>query len=249
MDTIADSDEIAVSKRYWFLKGMAGLFSLPSAILILSFVGFTAFAAQAGIAVEHAVFMVGVIWALPAKVILVSSIAGGANLLTAFIAVTLSSIRMMPMVAALIPEIRTRRTPTWLLLFLSHFVAITAWVYSMERVPNIPRAGRVSFVLGLGMTLVSANMILVAVTYRYVADFPPIVAGCLFFLTPVYFLASIWSSSRHTVIYVALVVGLVAGPVCYWLAPDFDILLAGLGGGTIAWLVERQWRKRKAVRP
>ena len=87
--------------------------------------------------------MVGAVWALPAKVILVSSILGGANLLTAFIAVTLSSIRLMPMVAALVPEIRTEKTPTWLLLFLSHFVAITAWVFAMERVQAVPREHRV----------------------------------------------------------------------------------------------------------
>jgi hypothetical protein len=40
----------------------------------------------------------------------------------------------------------------------------------------------------------------------------------------------------------------VAGPLFYWLAPEFDILLAGVGGGTLAWLVERQWRKRREIR-
>jgi sulfite exporter TauE/SafE len=84
----------------------------------------------------------GMVWALPAKVILVGSMLSGANMLTAFIAVTLSSVRMMPMVAALIPEIRSQRTPTWLLLLLSHFVAITAWVFAMERVRDrVPRDG------------------------------------------------------------------------------------------------------------
>ena len=192
--------------------------------------------------------MVGAVWALPAKVILVSSILGGANLLTAFIAVTLSSIRLMPMVAALVPEIRTEKTPTWLLLFLSHFVAITAWVFAMERVQAVPREHRVAFFAGFGITLVVANMVLVAAVYQFVAEFPPIVAGCLFFLTPVYFLASIWSSARHPVIYVALIIGLVAGPFFYWLAPEFDILLAGVGGGTLAWMAERQWRARREGR-
>lgn len=232
----------------WFLTGMKGIFSLPAMILMLSFVGFCAFTAQAGVPVEQVVFMTGMVWALPAKVILVSSILGGANLLTAFIAVTLSSIRLMPMVAALVPEIRTEKTPTWLLLFLSHFVAITAWVFAMERVQAVPRAHRIAFFAGFGITLVLANMLLVAVVYRFVAEFPPIVAGCLFFLTPVYFLASIWSSARHPVIYVALAIGLIAGPLFYWLAPEFDILLAGVGGGTLAWLVERNWRKRKEIR-
>ncbi|CAN7412088.1 AzlC family ABC transporter permease [Pararhizobium sp. LjRoot235] len=240
--------EMAGSARHWFLSGMTGIFSLPAIILMLSFVGFCAFTAQAGIPVEQVVFMTGAVWALPAKVILVTAILGGANVLTAFIAVTLSSIRLMPMVAALVPEIRTEKTPTWLLLFLSHFIAITAWVFTMERVQSVPRERRIAFFAGFGITLVLANMVLVAVVYRFVAEFPPLVAGCLFFLTPVYFLASIWSSARHPVIYVALIVGLIAGPVFYWLAPEFDILLAGVGGGTAAWLAERSWRQRKGAR-
>jgi hypothetical protein len=243
-----DDGQTIGSGRTWFVAGMKGIFSLPAMILMLSFVGFCAFTAQAGIPVEHVVFMTGMVWALPAKVILVSSILGGANLLTAFIAVTLSSIRLMPMVAALVPEIRTEKTPTWLLLFLSHFVAITAWVFAMERVQAVPREHRIAFFAGFGITLVLANMLLVAVVYRFVAEFPPIVAGCLFFLTPVYFLASIWSSARHPVIYVALAIGLIAGPLFYWLAPEFDILLAGVGGGTLAWAAERSWRKRTESR-
>ncbi|WP_075288852.1 AzlC family ABC transporter permease [Pararhizobium arenae] len=237
--------ENIASHTHWFLVGMRGIISLPAIILMLSFIGFCALTVQAGIPVEQVVFMTGAVWALPAKVILVGSMMAGANLLTAFIAVTLSSVRMMPMVAALVPEIRGQRTPTWLLLFLSHFVAITAWVYAMEKVESVPRERRVSFFAGFGITLVLANMLLVAIAYRYVATFPPIVAGCLFFLTPVYFLASIWNSARHRVIHIALVLGLAAGPLFYWLFPEFDILLAGLVGGTLAWAGEKLWRQKQ----
>ena len=59
----------------------------------------------------------------------------GASLPAAFLTVALSSIRLMPMVAALIPEIRTEKTPTWLLLLLSHFIAITAYVFTMGADP------------------------------------------------------------------------------------------------------------------
>ncbi len=241
-------EEKGGSQAYWFWVGMRGIVSLPAIILMLSFIGFCALTVQAGIPVEQAVFMVGAVWALPAKVILVGSMMAGANLLTAFIAVTLSSVRMMPMVAALVPELRGRRTPTWLMLFLSHFIAITAWVYAMEKVASVPRERRVAFFAGFGITLVLANMLLVAVAYRYVATFPPIVAGCLFFLTPVYFLASIWNSARHRVIHVALALGLVAGPLFYWLFPEFDILLAGLIGGTVAWAGERAWRQKRPAK-
>ncbi len=234
------------SSAYWFARGAAGLFSLPGIILMLSFVGFAAFCVETGMPRDQVVFMVGIVWALPAKMILVSSIASGANIAAAFLAVTLSSIRMMPMVAALVPEIRAPKTRTLSLLALSHTVAITAWVYAMQRVPEVPRDRRVAFCAGLGITLVVANMVLVGVVYNFVVTFPPILAGCLFFLTPVYFLASIWASARHRVIHVAMVVGLIVGPIATLLAPEIDILVAGLGGGTIAFVIERAMRRREA---
>lgn len=246
MDAEAERDN--QTNRHWFVQGMRGISSFPAIILMLSFVGFAAFTTEAGIPVEQVMFMTGIVWALPAKVILVGSMLSGANLAAAFIAVTLSSVRMMPMVAALVPEIRSSRTPTWLLLVLSHFVAITAWVFAMERVNTVPRTRRVAFFAGFGITLTVANMILVGVAYGLVAQFPPVVAGCLFFLTPVYFLTSIWVSARHRVVYWALAIGLVLGIVFHEIAPEVDILLAGVVGGSIAWAGERQWRLKRAGR-
>ena len=236
------------SQAHWFLLGMRGLFSLPAIILMLSFVGFAAFTAEAKIPVGQVMFMTGMVWALPAKVILVGSMLSGAHIATAFLAVTLSSVRMMPMVAALIPEIRDRRTPTWLLLIISHFVAITAWVFAMEHVRDVPRSGRVAFFAGFGMTLTTVNILLVGLVYGAVSEFPPVVSGCLFFLTPVYFLTSIWISARHRVIYWALGVGLALGWLFAVIAPEYDILLAGIVGGTLAWWGERMLRQREAVR-
>jgi hypothetical protein len=172
---------------HWFFKGARGIASLPAIILMSAFVGFCGFAVEAGIPLGETVFMTGMIWALPAKVLLVGSILAGVSLPAAFITVALSSIRLMPMVAALIPEIRTEKTPTWLLLLLSHFIAITAYVFTMERIRDVPREHRVAFFAGFGTTVTSANIVLVAVIYSTVANLPAMVAGALFFLTPVYF--------------------------------------------------------------
>jgi hypothetical protein len=104
---------------------------------------------------------------------------------------------------------------------------------------KVPRDGRVAFFAGFGITLVTVNTILVGICYGLVAAFPPVVAAVLFFLTPVYFIASIWATGRQSVVKVAFVVGVVSGPLLAVLVPGFDILIAGLGGGTLAYLVDR----------
>lgn len=229
---------------FWFFKGVRGIASLPAIILMSAFVGFCGFAVEAGIPFGQTVFMTGMIWALPAKVLLVGSILAGASLPAAFLTVALSSIRLMPMVAALIPEIRTAKTPTWLLLLLSHFVAITAYVFTMERIRDVPREHRVAFFAGFGMTVTTANIVLVAVIYSTVASLPALLAGGLFFLTPVYFLTSIWASTRDRAGRIAMLVGLALGPAFHQVAPEFDILYAGLAGGTLAFLADRALKAR-----
>jgi predicted branched-subunit amino acid permease len=230
----------------WFLLGMRGLFSVPAMILMVSFVGFSAFAAESGIGRGEAMFMTVIIWALPAKMILIGMMTSGASLLACFLAVSLSSIRMMPMVASLVPEMRGSKTPTWLLLFLSHFVAITAWVFAMANLKTIPREGRVAFFAGFGLTLVAINTLLVGVCYSLVSTLPPLVAGVLFFLTPVYFVASIWATGRDTVVKVAFIVGVISGPLLAAVVPGFDILIAGIGGGTLAYLIDRVFIRGRA---
>ncbi|PWW03662.1 putative branched-subunit amino acid permease [Hoeflea marina] len=238
------TDPIDRPSAWWFFHGVRGIASLPALILMSAFVGFAGFAVEAGMPMGETVFMTGIVWALPAKVLLVGSIIAGASLPAAFITVTLSSIRLMPMVASLIPEIRSHRTPTWLLLLLAHFVAVTAWVFTMERVKDIPREHRAMFFAGFGMTVTTVNMVLVAIVYSTVSVLPAMLAGALFFLTPVYFLTSIWASSPHRVVHIAMIAGMALGPLFHQISPGFDILYAGLAGGTVAFLADRLIARR-----
>ena len=224
---------------YWFLRGVRGIISIPAFILMSAFVGFCGFAFEAGIPFGQTLFMTAAVWALPAQFVLIGAMLAGASLPAAALAVALSSMRLMPMVAALVPVIRTKSTPTWLLLLVSHFVAVTAWVFTMERVPNVPRDHRVAFFTGFGLTISLANVVLVGVTYGVISHLPAMVAGGLFFLTPVYFLNSIWASARTSEIHYAMIVGLLLGPLFHIANPEIGLLLAGLVGGTIAFAIER----------
>ncbi|TWF49860.1 AzlC family ABC transporter permease [Neorhizobium alkalisoli] len=228
----------------WFFTGMRGITSLPALILMTSYVGFAAFALEAGLTRGEAVAMTLGVWALPAQMILVGTMLANANIAASFLAVTLSSIRMMPMVASIMPEMRTKKTPLALLLFLSHFIAITSWVFASTHLRKVPKEHRVAYFAGFGITLTCTNALIVGVSYGIVSQFPPVVAGALFMLTPVYFISSIWASARQPVVRLAFVFGIVLGPLLALVSPQFDVLYAGIGGGTAAYLIDRYRRKR-----
>ena len=229
----------------WFLRGARRIFSVPAALLISSFIGFSGLAISSGITVGQAVFMTLTIWALPAKVVLIGAISAGTTLPAITLAVGLSSVRLMPMVVALLPELQGPKTRKVTLAVLCHFIAVTAWVMAMEELRNIPRDMRTSYFAGIGSILVGTNALVVAVVYMLSASFPPIVFAALFMLTPMYFLTSLWRSARERASQIAMIAGIVLFPVFHEFVPDYDLLVTGILGGLIAFGVHRMQRMAK----
>lgn len=230
--------------RHWFLKGVAASFSVPGLILVSAFIGFGGLAREAGLSLAQAVFMTGMIWALPAKVVLLGAIMSGASLPAAAFAVALSSVRLAPMVVALLPEMRTEKTRPWVLYLLSHFVAVTSWVLAMEKLRTVPRDMRTAYYGGLGGTLVITNMFVVAFVYAIAGSLAPAISAGLLLLTPIYFLTSLWGSARESANHFAMVFGLVLGPVLHVFVPGFDLLIAGVVGGAAAFLIHKAQQSR-----
>lgn len=229
----------------WFLRGVRGLASAPALILTLSMVGFAALARDAGLDWLQASFMTVTVWAMPAQLIILGAVTAGATLPATALAVALSSVRLMPMVVALMPELRAGGTRTRTLLFLSHFVAVTNWVFAMERIGDVPREMRTTFLAGFAVTLTALNTVLVALLFNVMGQLPAIATGALAFLTPVYFLTSLFGTSRATASRVGLFTGIALIPPANWLFPAFDILIAGIVGGVLAFLVGRSLDARK----
>lgn len=223
--------------RHWYFRGVRETVSVAGLILATAHVGFAGLALEAGMSMPQAVFMVAAIWALPAMVVLLGAVLSGAGLVATAFAVALSSIRLTPMVVALVPELRGRWTRNLTLYLLAHFVAVTSWVIAMQKVHTVPRDMRTSFYAGLGSTLIIINMIVVAVVYSVLDSLPPAVAAALFLLTPMYFLTSMWGSAREQASHIAMVLGLVLGPFMHRLVPGFDLLAAGAVGGGIAYAI------------
>lgn len=227
------------SSLFWALRGIKGIASPPALILTTAFVGFAALCRDAGLTWVEASFMTATVWALPAKIVLVGAITAGASLPATALAVGLSSLRMMPMVVALIPVIRGPKTRTGTLLFLSHFVAITGWIFAMERIDTVPRDKRTIFFGAFAVTLTTINTVLVALVFNLMGQLPALATGALAFLTPVYFLTSLFGTAREASGRIALFTGMAALPPAHWFIPGFELLVAGIAGGTVAYLAGR----------
>ncbi len=239
----SDSKESHIS---WYLRGVRRCFSVPGLVLVSAFVGFAGLAREAGLTLPQTVFMTGVVWALPAQVVLIGAMIAGNSLIAAAFAVALSSVRLAPMVVALTPEMRGPRTRKWVLYALSHFVAITSWVLAMESFRTVPRDLRTAYYTGIGTTLVLVNMGVVATVFLLAERLPLQVSAALFFLTPIYFLTSLWGSARERAGHVAMVLGLLSGPVFHLILPGFDLLAAGGIAGGAAYIWHRTRLKKGA---
>jgi predicted branched-subunit amino acid permease len=232
------------SPPVWFVRGARGVVSVPAVILMTSFIGFGVLCRETGLSLGEAMFMTGIVWALPGQVVLVGAIGAGASLPVAALAVALSAVRLTPMVAAWVPVVRSERTPVWRLLALSHFVAVTAWVWGMLRLPALPPAARAPYFAGFGTTLTLCGMAVTGLSYVATGALPPVLAGALFFLTPIYFVTALTAAARIDAERIALAAGLAFGPLFQVWGVALDLLWAGLIGGTLAFALHRAIRRR-----
>jgi hypothetical protein len=61
-----------------------------------------------------------------------------------------------------------------------------------------------------------------------------------------YFLTSLWGSARERAGHIAMVLGLLFGPMFHVLLPRFELLAAGLLGGGCAYALHLVARSRKS---
>ena len=183
------------------------------------------------------------IWAGPAQIILISTLGSGATVVQAAVAVTVSAIRLFPMVVSVLPMLRTPQTKRRHLIFATHFIAVTLWVECYRLLPQVPRARRIAFVHGLGCGLLTVCMIATTLGYLLAANLPPLFAAAILMLTPLAFLLSTAQNCKQLSDILALVLGLALYPVVSLLHTGVDILISGMSAGTIAYGVH-WWRER-----
>ena len=183
------------------------------------------------------------VWAGPAQIILISTLGSGATVVQAAIAVTVSAIRLFPMVVSVLPLMKTPQTKRRHLVLVTHFIAVTLWVECYRLLPKVPRERRIAFTHGLGCGLVTVCMVATTLGYGLAANLPPLFAAAILLLTPLAFLLSTARNCRQISDILALVLGIALFPLVSMLHTGVDILISGVTAGTIAYGVH-WWRER-----
>ncbi|MEP9367016.1 AzlC family ABC transporter permease [Xanthobacter sp. VNH20] len=229
----------------WAGHGARHAISVPGVVLFAGYVGLGGLLHGVGFPFFAGMLSTLLIWALPAQVILAGGIGAGTALPALALAIGLSSLRLLPMTVAIAPFMRGHRRSFWAELLCSHYVAMTFWVEGLRLLPKVPGEGRVAFALGLGNALLAISLAGTAAGFFLAGELPPALAAGLLFLTPVSFsLMMIRNAGRDLMDWLALGAGLLSVPFVVGLAGGADLMISGIGGGTVAYLIGRFLRRR-----
>lgn len=239
----ASSDEHGAV--YWFFRGARHAISVPALVLLASYTGFGALLQGIGFPIVAGALSTVLVWALPAQIILIGGIASGTALPAVALAVTLSSIRLLPMVVSIAPYIRGGRRSLLTELLCAHYVAMTLWVEGLRLLPPLPGHARVPFTLGLGNTLVATSVAGTLLGYRMAGEVSPPMAAALLLLTPLSFTVLMVRNAVTTTDWLALAAGLLLTPLLLDLQGGVDLMIAGIGGGSVAYVAGRWLGKRR----
>jgi predicted branched-subunit amino acid permease len=227
-----------------FAWGMSAISAtVLSFVLFMTYIGIGALAHDTHFSLRWALLSTALVWAGPAQIILISTLAAGTTIVQTAIAVTVSAIRLFPMVVAVLPMMRTERTRRRHLVLVAHFTAVTLWVECYRFLPHVPRERRVVFVHGLGSGLLCVALVATVLGYELAANLSETLGAAILLLTPLSFLLSTLCNSRELADVLALVLGLAFYPLASLLDSGLDILLSGVAAGTIAFGVHK-WRER-----
>lgn len=208
-----------------------------------SFIGFGALIHDTGFPLLAGAMTSVLIWALPGQVLFVTMWQSGAALPLIAAAVSLTAVRLLPMTIGVLGKVRLANAARWPEFLLAYFCAVTLWVLSVTSLSKVPRPQQLPWLVGLGFALMWSMVVIVPVGYFLADILPPPMSAAMVFFTPSFFLISLMASAKWRFDYAAIALGCLLYPVARHLAPDFDLLLAGVGGGTLAFFAFRPRRR------
>ncbi|MGL5736393.1 MAG: AzlC family ABC transporter permease [Beijerinckiaceae bacterium] len=231
-----------------FRRGAIDALKLPAWIVSLALMGIGPMARDVGFPFLAAVLSTLLMWAGPAQMIFFGMLSAGASLTAVAIAVTLSAIRLLPMAVSIIPLLRAGKPSAPTLIYVSHLVAVTAWVEGIRRLPAMPPEERLPYFLGFGTACMVLATFFTGLGYFLSGSLPVTLGAALLFMSPAFFIVSLVAGAQMRSDWFAVIAGFGLAPLFQYLfGRGSALFLTGLIGGTLAFLLRRWEQARRAA--
>ncbi len=227
--------------------GVRGAVCLAGLVMGCSFIGFGAFLKSIGFGLIPGLFTISFIWALPGQVVFADMWRKDAELSVIALAVSVTAVRLLPIAIVVLSKARLKGAPRWPLFVVAHFTAVTIWLLTNQKIETIDPRRRLPWMMGLGVTLMTAMFGFTSAGYYLADSLPSALARTLVFFTPAFFMVTLVSGARWRFDYWSIALGAAIGPLATYLWPRFDLLIAGVVGGTVAFVLVRP--KRRGLLP
>jgi predicted branched-subunit amino acid permease len=226
-------------------RGVRDALGLASITICFSLIGIGGLVRDIGYPMTAGALSTALMWAGPAQVLLFGSLAAGTALPLVAVAILFSSLRFFPMTISIMPLLNEQKRPVWQLLLAAHLISITNWVEGMRRLPDLPPAERYAYFIGFGTTVLLSGTLATAAGYYLMGALPPVLAAALLFTTPMFFTVNLTAAAKTALDALPILLSvciIVMAP--FTIGTDYDLMVAGLVGGTLAYFVERHMRAR-----
>ncbi len=233
------------SRTEAFWGGVLKASGAPAMVLFAGMVGFGAMGKTNSLDVWFTTLCSFFMFALPGQVVLLEMIVSGSSLLAIVVAVTLTSTRFITMTVTLFPQMHEQDRNRSLYMTV-HLLAMTAWAVSMREFCSIEAKHRLSFFVGLGLLCWLISVPGTILGYLLAGSVPSAITLGLIFINPLFFLLT-FTEVKPWINRVAILLGSLLGPIFFELDRDTSLLITGIVAGSVAYLIDRCYLRKKVV--
>ena len=226
-------------KKEFFFRGYKSILKADSPAIALGccFIAIGALLKNLGFNIQESVFSTMLTYAQPGSLVMAESLLVGTSLLNIFLAVWFVNARLYSMAVSLFPLMMHKNQPKWKYYVSCHFIAVSAWLIMKSNYQSIPKEQRIDYWIGIGFATWSVAILGTFIGFYFSEYLNKNMMMGLAILNPIYFLCMMIGASKSKQIAVSVLLGLIMGPIFYFLSPEWSILLGGLAGGSIAYLL------------
>lgn len=225
-----------------FFKGVQHAAGVPGIGLGLSMIAFGAYLKSSDFNVYQSLLSTFFAFALPGQYVMAETLLAGGNLLNIFCAVLLTNARLFPMTMYLIPILKNDKDSQLKYYFLSHLIAVTAWVNMLNIYHKINKQNRVEYFIGLGGFLWIISIICTLIGYLLSSFVEKDILLAMVFFNPLYFLIMTIRNINQRHLIITFILASIICPIIYTISNDWSVLFAGTLSGLIGYLF---YKKKK----